>query len=317
MLADWLTHDVFGLDPSSHLAKSINFFIEDTTKIFVLLFIMIYALAWLRASLNTEVVRDFLLKRHRLFGYVAGAVFGAITPFCSCSSIPLFLGFTSARIPIGITMSFLITSPMINEVAIVILGSSLGIKFTIVYVAVGIFSGIIGGMFFDLIGAERMLHPVFAGMARDGGCCQHTEKRKLSMRERHAFAKSELFSILSRIWKWIFVGVGLGAALHGFVPDEFIQEHLGSGQWWTVPGAVIFGIPLYANVSGIIPVAESLIGKGVPIGTTLAFMMSVVGASFPEFIMLKQVMRTSLLVIFFLLLLVLFTMTGWLFNIIL
>lgn len=316
-LADWLTHSVFGLDPATQIAKSVHFFIEDISKIFVLLLMMIYVLAWLRASLNTEVVRDFLLKRHRLFGYIAGAVFGAITPFCSCSSIPLFLGFTSARIPIGVTMSFLITSPMINEVAIVILGSSLGLKFTIIYVTVGILAGIIGGFFFDLIGAEKMLHPAFAGLAKDGIGIQEVEHKKLSMRERHLFAKSELLTILSRIWKWIFFGVGMGAALHGFVPEDFIQQHLGSGQWWSVPAAVLFGIPLYANVSGIIPIAESLIAKGVPIGTTLAFMMSVVGASFPEFIMLKQVMRPRLLIIFFLLLLVLFTLTGWLFNIIL
>lgn len=317
-LADLIVYDLAGMDKGSHLAGSIHFFIEDVTKIYFLLVIMIYTIAWLRAALNIERVRDILAGRNRFIGYVAGSMFGAVTPFCSCSSIPLFFGFTQARIPLGITMSFLITSPIVNEVAVVLLGSLLGVKFMIVYVAVGILSGIIGGMFIDLIKAERFLMPLVKNMAKtDDYPDKKAEKQKMSFRERHEFARDELHSIFSRVWIWVIIGVGLGAALHGLVPESFVAENLGKGEWWTVPAAVLIGLPLYSNATGIIPVAESLIAKGLPVGTTLAFMMSTVAASFPEFILLKQVMKKELLFIFFGMLLVLFTITGWVLNLIL
>lgn len=322
-LADWLVYGLLGLSPENHWASSLQFFIEDTTKIFAMLFVIIYIIGYARAALDVERVRDYLHKRHRFIGYVAAAVFGAITPFCSCSSIPLFLGFTAARIPIGITMAFLITSPMINEVAVVMLGGMLGMKFMIVYVGVGLLAGIIGGAFFDLIRAERFLTN-FAGQAVGSACScggncgtqSQTTKVKMTHRQRHDFAKMEVREIVSRIWIWIIIGVGAGAALHGFVPREWVVAHLGGGQWWTVPAAVFLGIPLYANATGVIPVAQTLIAKGLPVGTTLAFMMSTVAASLPEFVMLKQVMKPRLLLIFFLLLLVMFTCVGWLFNLI-
>jgi len=322
-IANWLVYGVIGMtrgteDVPNHLAESLHFFIEDTTKIFALLIVMIYVIALLRAALNVEVVRNYLIGKHRIFGYFVGALFGAITPFCSCSSIPLFIGFTTARIPLGITMSFLITSPMINEVAIALLGGLLGIKFTIAYVLVGMGAGIIGGAFLDFIKAERYLESFITDAIPDEDSStneNHTlDLQKMTMKERHEFAKNELKEIFGRVWKWVIIGVGAGAALHGYVPESFISETLGSGEWWTVPSSVFIGIPLYANASGIIPVAESLLGKGLPIGTTLAFMMSTVAASFPEFMMLKQVMKPKLLFIFFALLLVLFTITGWIFN---
>ncbi|MEN8126612.1 MAG: permease [Planctomycetota bacterium] len=317
-LADRVIYDLFGMSPESHWAGSLHFFIEDTTKIFALLVVMIYVIAWVRAALNVDRVREYLAGRHRLFGYVAAASFGAVTPFCSCSSIPIFLGFTQARIPIGTTLAFLITSPIINEVAIVLLGSLLGVKFTIFYVAVGIGAGVVGGAFIDFIKVEKYLTPL-ATSARgqtEAACCANTKPARMSFRNRHEFARDELKTIFRRVWKWVLVGVGLGAVLHGFVPEEFVIEHLGAGQWWTVPSATLLGIPLYSNASGVIPVAESLLGKGLPVGTTLAFMMSTVAASFPEFMMLKQVMKPKLLLIFFLLLLVMFTAVGWIFNLI-
>lgn len=322
-LADWIVYGLCGMEQGNHWAASLHFFIEDTTKIFVLLVVMIYVIALFRASLNTEKVRDYLAKRNRFAGYFAGALFGAVTPFCSCSSIPLFLSFTTARIPIGITMAFLITSPMINEAAIVLLGGILGIKFTLLYVAVGIGAGIVGGIFFDFIKAEKYLMPLVKQVANNaacgcGGSCSidGDVPVKLTFAARHKFAFDELKEIVGRIWKWIFIGVGAGALLHGFVPSDFILDNLGSGQWWSVPAAVLIGIPLYANATGVIPVIETLLNKGLPIGTAVAFMMSIVAASFPEFMLLKQVMKTKMLVIFFVLLLVLFTFTGWIFNII-
>ena len=313
--ADLIVYDLAGMEKGSHLAGSIHFFIEDVTKIYFLLVIMIYTIAWLRAAMNIEKVRDYLAGKNRWIGYVAGALFGAVTPFCSCSSIPLFFGFTQAGIPLGITMSFLITSPIVNEVAVVLLGSLLGIKFMIVYVTVGILSGIIGGIFIDMIKAERFLMPLVKNIAGTGIVPgEKTEKQKMSFKERHNFARDELYSIFSRVWIWVIAGVGLGALIHGVVPESFIVANLGSGQWWSVPAAVILGLPLYSNATGIIPVAESLLAKGLPVGTALAFMMSTVAASFPEFVMLKQVMKKELLFIFFGMLMVMFTITGWILN---
>jgi uncharacterized membrane protein YraQ (UPF0718 family) len=318
ILADWLAYSILGLVPDSKPGGAVHFFIEDTTKIFFLLVLMIYVISFIRASLNVERIRDFLAGNNRFFGYVMGSTFGAITPFCSCSSIPVFLGFTSAGIPVGITMSFLLTSPLINEVAVLLLLSLVGWKITIIYVLIGMVVGIAGGMFLDLIHAEKLLQPfaLKAYQTAQPTNGEPVERPRLSTAERHVFAKTELLDILSRVWKWVFVGVALGAALHGFVPESWFEENLGSGQWWSVPLAVLAGIPLYSNATGVIPVMESLIVKGLPLGTTLAFCMSTVAASFPEFILLKQVMTWKLLAIIFVLLLTSFTIIGWLVNII-
>lgn len=328
-LADWLTYSVMGLSPDSKLADAVHFFIEDVTKIYALLMIMIYFIALLRASLNVERVRDYLAGKNRGIGYLLGSSFGAITPFCSCSSIPVFLGFTSAGIPVGITMSFLLTSPLINEVAVLLLVSLLGWKFTLLYIVVGMTVGILGGMFLDAIKAERWLQS-FAAKALENGQKNQSatnntssedsqihspiNSQALSFSERHRFAKDETLEIFARVWKWVIIGVGLGAALHGFVPDGWIEQYLGDGQWWSVPAAVILGIPLYSNATGVIPIMESLINNGLPVGTTLAFCMSTVAASFPEFILLKQVMQWRLLAIVFFMLLISFTLIGWVFN---
>ncbi|MBN1649536.1 MAG: permease [Spirochaetales bacterium] len=316
LFADLITFRLLRLDPELRISGAVHFFIEDTSKIFILLLIMIYIISLLRAGLDIARIRDFVSGKKRGPAYVLAALLGAVTPFCSCSSIPLFLGFTSAGIPLGITMSFLITSPMINEVAVILLGSMLGLRFTLVYVFVGIAAGVGGGFFIDLIGAEKYLTPLGEKAGEMKTDTIPAIKRKSGIRERHAFAIAELHSIFSRVWKWILIGVGLGAALHGFVPDSFISNFLGDGQWWSVPAAVLLGIPLYSNASGVIPVAEALLNKGLPVGTMLAFMMSVVAASFPEFVMLRQVMKPRLLFIFFLMLLVFFTLVGWIFNII-
>ncbi|PZP34982.1 MAG: hypothetical protein DI594_07590 [Shewanella oneidensis] len=321
-LASWLTFGVMGLDPNTKLADAIHFFIEDTTKIFALLLLMIYGIALVRASLNVERVRDYLAGKNRFVGYFMGSGFGAVTPFCSCSSIPVFLGFTSAGIPVGITMAFLITSPLINEVAVLLLVSLLGWKFTVIYVLVGMSVGMLAGAFLDTIRAERWLQS-FAAKALEQGQAQaqasHDNSEgmtstSMTLTERHEFAKGETLEIFGRVWKWVIIGVGLGAALHGFVPDGWIEAHLGDGQWWSVPAAVLIGIPLYSNATGVIPIMESLITNGLPVGTTLAFCMATVAASFPEFILLKQVMQWRLLAIVFAILLISFTLIGWIFN---
>ncbi|KPN75136.1 MULTISPECIES: permease [Shewanella] len=317
--ATWLVFGVFGLDAGSALGDAVHFFVEDVSKIFVLLVVMIYVIALLRASLDVERVRNYLAGKNKGVGYLLGSIFGAITPFCSCSSIPVFLGFTSAGIPLGITMAFLITSPLINEVAVLLLMSLLGWKFTLLYVAVGMAVGMLGGLLLDAMKAERWLQSFAAealvcGRQMTASNAVSTTQRTLSFSERHQFAKAEAIDIFGRVWKWVIIGVGLGAALHGFVPEGWVETHLGQGQWWSVPAAVLIGIPLYSNATGIIPVMESLLANGLPIGTTLAFCMSTVAASFPEFILLKQVMQWRLLALLLIVLLTAFTLVGWMFN---
>lgn len=317
-LADWLVYDLLGLSASTKAGDALHFFVEDVSKIFGLLVVMIYIIALLRASLNVERVRDYLARKHPGIGLILGSAFGAVTPFCSCSSIPVFLGFTSAGIPVGITMAFLLTSPLINEVAVVLLMSLLGWKFTLMYVLVGMAVGMLGGLVLHFLRAERWLQP-FAAKAYQRAKEQSLSsspvpEEKMSMTERHRFAMDETHDIFGRVWKWVIIGVGLGAALHGYVPEYWITDYLGNGQWWSVPAAVLAGIPLYSNATGVIPVMESLISKGLPVGTTLAFCMSTVAASFPEFILLKQVMQLRLLGIIFVMLLVAFTLVGWIFN---
>ena len=315
--ASWLTYTLFSLPPDSHLGAALHFFFYDTVKILLLLILMVYLIGWLRATLHLERVRDYLAGRHRTLGYLLGSGFGAITPFCSCSSIPLFLGFTTAHIPIGITMAFLITSPLINEIAVVLLWGLLGWKFTLLYIVVGMSVGVLGGIIMDAMRAERWLQPFLleALQGTPGTANVHGDaQRRIGLMERHQFALSETRSIFRRVWLWVIIGVGLGAALHGFVPEDWFTKHLGAGQWWSVPVAVAVGIPLYTNVTGIIPIMESLLIKGLPIGTTLAFCMATVAASLPEVLMLKQVMRWQLLALFLGMLLVIFTLVGWLFN---
>jgi len=316
----WLVFGLFGLAQGSHAGASLEFFIYDTVKILLLLVALIYGIAWIRASLNVERVRDYLAGKHRGLGYFLGALFGSITPFCSCSSVPLFLGFTTARIPIGITMSFLITSPLINEIAVVLLWGLLGWKFTVMYVVVGMAAGIIGGFVMDNLKAGRWLQPFILETMENAPAHQYVNEagkvQKLTIRQRHTFAYSETASIFKRVWKWVIIGVGIGAALHGFVPDNWFAENLGAGEWWTVPTAVFVAIPLYSNVTGIIPIMESLLVKGLPIGTTMAFCMSAVAASIPEVMLLRQIMTIKLQATFIAYLWVIFTLVGWLFNIV-
>ena len=317
--SNWLVFGLFGMAPDSHLGLSLDFFIYDTVKILLLLVALIYGIAWIRASLNVERVRDYLAGKRRGLGYFLGATFGAVTPFCSCSSIPLFLGFTTARIPIGITMSFLITSPLINEIAVVLLWGLLGWKFTVIYVLVGMAAGIIGGFVMDGLKAGRWLQPFILEAMEKTPAHQYVneagEIQKLTVRQRHTFAYGETASIFKRVWKWVIIGVGIGAALHGFVPDNWFAENLGAGEWWSVPASVLVAIPLYSNVTGIIPIMESLLVKGLPIGTTMAFCMSAVAASIPEVMMLRQIMTIKLQAAFIGYLWVIFTLVGWLFNI--
>ncbi len=314
--AHWLTYDLFSIGRGTQAGDAVEFFFYDTAKILLLLVLMVYSVGWLRAGMRVERVRNALAGKGRGIGYFLGALFGAVTPFCSCSSVPLFLGFTMARIPLGITMAFLITSPLINEIALVLLWGLLGWQFTLIYVLIGLAAGMIGGIVMEAIHAERWLQPFLKDAMKRSPLAvfQPDDVPRTGLGERHAFATRETGTVLRKVWPWVVLGVGLGALLHGFVPQDWLTENLGAGRWWSVPLAVAVGIPLYTNVTGIVPVMESLLLKGLPLGTTLAFCMSTVAVSLPEALMLKQVMRWQLLSIFSGLLLVLFTLVGWLFN---
>lgn len=327
-----LVYDVLGLSPQSATGAALEFFLYDTAKIFLLLAGMVYVMGWLRAALSMDRLRTYLAGKRRGMGYAVAALFGAVTPFCSCSSIPLFFAFTSAGIPAGITLAFLITSPIINEVAVVLLWDLIGWKIGLIYIGIGLTAGILGGWLMDALKMDAWLAFSPTQAPAGGGCaCSSTapgaslsgdlnafaaQRRRMPLRARHAFALAETKNIVAKVWVWVILGVALGAGLHGFVPETWFAQHLGAGQWWTVPAAVAAGIPLYANVTGIVPVMESLLAKGLPLGTTLAFCMATVAASLPEILMLKQVMRVRLLGAFLAYLIVVFTLTGWMLNLV-
>ncbi|MEZ8291019.1 permease [Vibrio sp. 10N.237.312.B06] len=317
--ADWLTYSIFNLEANTSMAEGVHFFIEDTSKILVLLVVLIYVISTLRASLSVDKVRQYLQGKRRGVGYFLGSLFGAITPFCSCSSIPLFMGFVSARIPIGVTIAFLITSPLINEVVIIMLGSVLGLKFTIMYIVIGMSLGIFAGFVLDAFKVHRWLQPFLAEAYQKANELDEQpqtsiESTPMTFKQRHEFAVNETSTIFKRIWIWVFVGVGIGAFIHGFVPADWFEQNLAHGRWWTVPLATLSAIPIYTNATGIVPIMASLIDKGMPLGTTLAFCMGAVAVSLPEFMMLKQVMQYRLLGVIAGYLLVAISITGWLFN---
>jgi uncharacterized protein len=310
--ADWVTYALLEFSTDSPYAEGIHFFIEDTSKILVLLLVLIYFIAIVRATLNPEKVRYYLQGKNRFIGYLLGSV----TPFCSCSSIPLFMGFVSARIPLGVTIAFLLTSPLINEVVVVMLGSLLGLKFTAIYISIGLLLGMFAGYLIDLIKGERFLVPFLAKQYANDQAITALEysHKKMTLKDRHDFAKEETLSIFKRIWKWVIIGVGIGALIHGAIPAEWFSEQLGAKQWGSVPLATLLAIPMYINATAIVPILESLLLKGVPLGTTLAFCMSAVAVSLPEFMMLKQVMSKRLLGLIAAYLLIALSLLGWLFN---
>ncbi len=310
-LADRVAYGLLGLDASTHTAAAVHFFVEDVTKIFALLVVVIFVMGLFRSALSPERVRRYLEGRSRWAAYVMAVVLGAVTPFCSCSSVPLFIGFVEAGVPVGATMAFLIASPMINEVAVALLLTLLGWKLTLLYVATGLAVGVAGGALIDTLGLRRWVEE-YVWQIRVGET--PAGSGRMTARERATFAWGEVSDIVGRIWVYVLAGVGLGAALHGYVPADFFARWAGPSNPLAVPLAVVAGVPMYANASGIIPVAEALLGKGVPVGTVLALMMSVVALSLPEMIILRKVLKVRMLGFFAGYLAVAFTAVGYLFN---
>ena len=310
-LADLITYNLLEIDPERHLASAVHFFVEDTTKIFFLLTVLMLLVGFLRSWVSTEKVRDWLEGKPKIFAYFLAVCLGAITPFCSCSSIPLFIAFLSSGIPLGVTMAFLITSPMVNEVAAVLFGEAIGWTFTLAYIAVGMITGMIGGALIDALKLEKWVEPfVFQVKKAASGL----EAQALTLKDRLSHAWDETADILQRVWLYVLIGVGLGAAIHGFVPQAWFTQHAGTDNLFAVPLAVVMAVPLYANVIGVVPVAEALISKGLPVGTTLAFIMSTVAISLPEIVILRKVLKVKLLAFFVAYLAVAFISVGYLFN---
>ncbi len=312
-IADFICYTLLGLHPEQSWTPIVHFFIYDSLKILVLLVVMIYAISWIRAGVSMQKLQRFFEKRNRFMGYILGAILGAVTPFCSCSSIPLFLGFTKAGIPVGITLSFLISSPMINEAAVAMFAGTMGLKLTLVYIAFGLLSAILGGLFFDAIRAEKFIR---SDLLNEGNCaCDSPEEViKKTFKARHLFAWEEVKYILKSIWLWVIVGVALGGIIHNQMPENFLQDNLANGDWWNVPLATLIGIPTYANITSVIPIIGALVEKGLPLGTAFAFMLSTVAVSLPEFIMLKKILQLKLIIYFGIFILICFTLLGYLLN---
>ncbi len=312
-LAGLLVYQGLGLDPASRVGAALHFFVMDVAKIFALLVLVIYVVGLLRAMLSPERVREFVRGRPDWQARGLAVSLGAVTPFCSCSSVPLFIGFVEAGIPLGVTFSFLIASPMINEVAAVILVGILGWKLAALYVAAGLLIAWFGGLAMQAFKPERWVEE-YVWKIQMGQVDLPEPDR--SFAGRHHYAVAEVREILGRLWKWVFLGIGAGALFHGFVPQEWVGEHLGGDAWYTVPAAVGLGVPLYSNATGVIPVAEAMLGKGVAVGTTLALMMSVAALSIPEMLILRKVIKWQALAVFAGVLGVAFTLVGWGFNLI-
>jgi uncharacterized membrane protein YraQ (UPF0718 family) len=312
LLADAVTYQLLGLTPGTRVADALHFFVQDVTKIFVLLVTVIFVMGLFRSYLSPERVRKAMEGRSRWAAYALAVTLGAVTPFCSCSSVPLFIGFVEAGVPVGATMAFLIASPMINEVAVVLLLGILGWKFTALYIAAGLSVGIAGGALIDGLGLQRWVEEyVWKIRVGDGG----EPGIGRSLAARLGYARSQVEEIVGRIWLYVLAGVGVGATLHGFVPETFFAQYAGASNPLAVPLAVAAGVPMYSNASGVIPVAEALLAKGVPVGTVLALMMSVVALSLPEMIILRKVLKPSMLGFFAGYLAVAFVTVGYVFNV--
>lgn len=311
-LANWIAYGLLSLPQGSRLGESLAFFFYDVPKILLLLSGMIFLISLLQTFIDTQKVRVMVEKRGEGIGNVMASLFGAITPFCSCSSVPLFIGFVQAGIPLGITFSFLITSPLMNEVAFVLLIGLFGCKVALLYLLSGITIGIISGLILGRMKLERFVEGfVYEIKPQSSG---QVLEEKLTWKERVNRAAESTREIVGKVWLFVIVGIGIGAFIHGFVPQNALTGIMGKGAWWSVPVSVILGIPLYSNAAGIIPIVSAMLSKGASLGTALAFMMSVVGLSLPEAVILKRVLKTPLLVIFFAVIAVSIILTGYMFN---
>ena len=310
LAVDWLTYSILKLDSGSRLGSSINFFIYDSVKIMLLLFVMIAAIGFLRSFISQQKIKSWITGT-KGWGNFFASLFGAVTPFCSCSSIPIFISFLKAGVPLGITFSFLITSPLINEYLVVLMLGFFGWKITLAYVISGMAIGIVSGIILGRMKLERYIEKDIVAENTE----EVSEIKYKGIKQRVIFGIQESNSIVRKLWIWVLIGVGLGALIHNYVPEEAIRAIISKAGIFSVPIATIIGVPMYGSCAAIVPIAVVLFQKGVPLGTALAFMMAVAALSLPEAIMLRRAMKLKLIVIFFTITTLGIIITGYLFNV--
>ena len=314
--ADWLVYSIIGLDSTTALGGAVNFFVYDSIKILILLFLISSIMGIVNAYFPIERLRNYLVS-HRLHGlqYLLASVFGAITPFCSCSSIPLFIGFVKGGIPLGVTLAFLITSPLVNEVAVAMFLGSFGVQATMIYVISGILLGCIGGIILGRMHLEPYLSDwVKKVQAQSEQQTEQWEKDNTTFFQRLPTIIGDAWQIVRSVLLYVLIGIGIGAFMHGFIPEGFFEQYMSRDNWYAVPLSVVLAVPMYANAAGIVPVVEVFVAKGIPLGTAIAFMMAVVGLSLPEATLLKKVMTWRLISIFFATVTLFIILSGYLFN---
>lgn len=314
--ADWLVYSIMGLDGTTALGGAVNFFVYDSIKILILLFLVSSIMGIVNAYFPIERLRNYLVS-HRLYGlqYLLASVFGAITPFCSCSSIPLFIGFVKGGIPLGVTLAFLITSPLVNEVAVAMFLGSFGVQATMIYVISGILLGCIGGIVLGRMHLEPYLSDwVKQVQAQSEQQSAQWEKDNTTFLQRLPVIIGDAWQIVRSVLVYVLIGIGIGAFMHGFIPEGFFEQYMSRDHWYAVPLSVILAVPMYANAAGIVPVVEVFVAKGIPLGTAIAFMMAVVGLSLPEATLLKKVMTWRLITIFFVTVTLFIILSGYMFN---
>ena len=314
--SDWLIYSILGIAQNSNLGNALNFFVYDTIKILILLFLITFLMGIVNAYFPIDRIQNFL-SRHKMYGleYIIASTFGAVTPFCSCSSVPLFIGFIKGGIPLGVTFAFLVTSPLVNEVAVAIFLGMFGLKTTAIYVISGILLGVVSG----LILGKLNLEPLLTDWVRQIWEKAESEREifeleKKTFLQRVPEITREAFGIVKSVVLYVILGIAIGAAMHGYVPEAFFEQYIGKDTWYAVPLAVILGVPMYANATGIIPIIQVFVAKGIPIGTSLAFMMAVIGLSIPEATLLKKVMSIKLITIFFGVVTICIIISGYMFN---
>ena len=304
-----LVENVFGLSIEGRLGGSIHFFIYDVIKIFILLSVLIFMMSYIQSFFPPERTRKILGKFSGTLANILAALLGTVTPFCSCSSIPLFIGFTSAGLPIGVTFSFLISSPLVDIASIILIASIFNWKIAIAYVVVGVILAVIGGTIISKSNLEEYVEPfVYSSKVLEN------EQEELTTRDRIDFAKDQVLDIIQKVWLYILLGVGIGAGIHNWIPESYITAILGKDKWYSVLLATFVGIPMYADIFGTLPIAEALVLKGVGLGTALSFMMGVTALSLPSIIMLKRVVKMKLLAIFLVIVVIGILIIGYSFN---
>ena len=296
-LSEWIT-SLFPVAQHSHAGEAIAFFFYDVPKVMMLLTLIVFAMGVVRSYFSAEKTRALLSGKREGVGNIMAAGLGILTPFCSCSAVPLFIGFVSAGVPLGVTFSFLIAAPMVNEVALVLLFGLVGWQVAATYLAFGLGIAVLAGFIIGKLRLEGWLQDWVREIHSGANAPDIPEGEALSMTDRYKLGVEAVREIFGKVWKWIILGIALGAAIHGYVPEDLMVRIMGADAWWSVPAAVLMGIPMYTNAAGVIPIVEALLGKGAALGTVLAFMMSVIALSLPEMIILRQVLTLRLIAVF-------------------